>query len=392
MLTLLVTGCPSRAGNTVMATSSPGTIEHCPVQGCGSNTPYLSGSVFVEALNLDGRPDRVGVKFLPQTFRCKNSSAQLSIRDGALVGRNGSALVCEGIDLIGATFDVEKVGVRKTRTTITIAAVGDVSTWEKPNRGVLLPTYHFTFPNPTNGEPTSFCPLMTASWMDPEQVSDLVKTGSGYANPAGVPGAEWHAATQHALIVQGETYGQAGNVDKERSGPRWFNIACAGAAFSKMRLLGFDPMQNLKRPGDREATLKMLTARYRGPKSYTEQGMPVAWVSARGTRYYGSPDPATVGPIEAMWDSSGAICQSHARVWRTATSYDNHIGLEKHCLVVRQPCSSLQGQISRSALKGVVWTTFTAQHVDHSNAQTSSVVTSCPVFNQPMITYSVGAP
>lgn len=350
-----------------------GSTTTCPAQGCGSNTPLLSGSRFLESLNLDGVPNADDVRYVKGSFRCANparSGLDLDIRSGTIVGVDAAnAPVCTNV--VHATF---QIAVAKERPiAISIGETAQVSTWLIDGAlRELVPSYEMTWPD-AHGHPTSMCPLRTATWMDPEQHGGL----KGDRNP-GTGGQEWHAVTDHLLIVQGETYTDAANADAARSGPRWINFACAGAAFSKMRLLGYDPMPTarmLSTPGQREATLKMITARYRGATSHTRQGMPLAWRSIAGTQYYGGPDPATLGPIEALWDHTGATCLSHARVLRkTAPSASARGKNERARLkdIVTTRCTRLESATAAAIMagnasfpQGTVWATVTVDHVPH---------------------------
>lgn len=342
------------------------TLPQCSVQGCGSNSPELTGSRFVDALNLDGIASANGVRFVPGSFRCGTSPAErkLDIRgSGELVGMEGGAPVCRGDGLVGAQFRIEwsAPGVAPTlrSATISISGVAKVSTWHREAASQeVLPTYQFQWKPPGEQAFVPLCPTRTA-WMDGWQVGGLV---NGRENPDGVVGLPWREETDHALILHGETYNLASDADPERRGPRWFNIACAGAAFSKMRLLGHDPTADPESHGDRQATLKMLTARYKGATSHTKQGMPLKWVSARGIQYYGDPEPSSVGPIEARWMSDGATCLDHLRTWRK----NDAPGLPEAKVRVSFSSASMSHCVTGgSGTQGVVWTTYTVDHIDH---------------------------
>jgi hypothetical protein len=189
-------------------------------------------------------------------------------------------------------------------------------------------------------QPGSGPPGMSNTWL------------SGYPDDNEV--AIWRTPTQHALLLQGESYDGAGNIARSESGPRWINIACAGAALSKMRLLGFHP-QGPSTERDRQATLKMLTARYHGERTYTWPGVPLLWKHNRN-QYYGVPRPETVGPMESVWSSEGAECTAHPRLWLWGDRFREAVCL-RHltgCSTVLQPSDPVPGLAT--------WTTFTVGH------------------------------
>lgn len=370
--------CAGACGSSVGDTN-------CTPQGCGTNSPVLSNSTYFETMNLDGVTwSEDPVRYVKQSFRCTSQPQlgplDLYADDGELFGiDDAGSRVCAGADLVDATFEIvwrDKVDGKavgpENPTTITIEAIDSVSTWHRdPLLVQVVPTYRFGW---SHGD---FCPKDDATWMDPEQVVRGVKVP-----PAG---QDWHTVTRHALILQGETYDQRANV--LASGAGWINIGCVGAAFAKMRLLGLDPATGTSQPGDRTATLKMITARYdpddsRGV-SHTVWRMPLAWRSLGGTRYYGEIDDAELGPIEALWTPGGAICVSHGRLWQQGSSMlatnESHLlerwGANTNC----RELETMSGVevMHREALPdsvppAVVWATVTVDHVAHLMVPTGS--------------------
>lgn len=124
-------------------------------------------------------------------------------------------------------------------------------------------------------------------------------------------------AATFAVLVKGEVYDAstaAVTLSKER-GRLWFNIGCAGTALAKMKLMGYDPEETLTEPEQRQATLRMITARYCGDQSFTEDHVPLVWQNASDwfqpeTTF----DVGTIGKIEAAWDKDGAICLNEPRL------------------------------------------------------------------------------
>jgi hypothetical protein len=321
-------------------------LEHCEVTGCGSNTPELFGTPIIglslrgernaREASLDPRLERVLPLPWPMTD-CPAGSV-LGVDHGELVGKSADGtIVCRGCAMLGMAFGVEvdvstNQGVKRVKVTVRISEASQVSTWEHLPRAPApsVPTYRLVWHDVsaaaavlgttrgiTGGD--SICPRREA-WMEEWQT---VFFNASTDTPRKV----WMAATDHLMIVQGETYKDDGTIDVARKGNQWFNIACVGTSIAKMRLLGYDPMTG---PGfiqgaERQATLKMLTGRYlpgdHNP-SYTHAGMPLMWVSntARGPSrvFNGQPDPEKWkrSVVEAYWGKDGAICVAHRRTWR----------------------------------------------------------------------------
>ena len=247
---------------------------------------------------------------------------RLGIENGRLVGKLGGETRCTGEQMLGMSFaiTVQKcVGDTPCVASVRIAAQGSISTWNKPPADV--PTYRLVWsklPDPwppgLDGPQVhvgdSVCPRREA-WMEPWQ--------QGNKPPEPDP---WHDATDHLIVVQGETYTRDAVIDRAHSGARWFDVACVGTALAKMRLLGYDPMRNTTQvdeslAGERQATLKMLTGRYRGETSYTSAGMPLMWEHRDHRELAGTPAGGwSRARLESYWNKDGATCLSHRRTWR----------------------------------------------------------------------------
>jgi len=318
-------------------TSVPGTVGHCEVTGCGSNTPVLFGTPII-GLNLRGTMNRKGVVLDPILQRVRPlplpwpvadcpSGAVLGVQEGRLVGKTADGrIACDGYAMLGMTFGIEVgVGTQSTvnrvKVTVRISESSQVSTWESPS-ATVIPTYRLVWHDvsaavrvlgATVTEGDSICPKREA-WMEPWQM--IVSPNVPIATRKG-----WKEATDHLLVVQGETYKDDGSVDS--AGKEWFNFACVGSSIAKMRLLGFDPIRSMTDAAraERQATLKMLTGRYLAGESnpsYTSAGMPLLWKHHSGRRFEGEPHPDRLRTdvIEAYWGANGAVCVKHRRTWR----------------------------------------------------------------------------
>lgn len=282
----------------------------CPTATCGGNSPIVNGFP-INGLRLDTAG---GVVLVPKLTpdprglllgRCWGVS-RLGVKDGAFVGlRPDNTQGCAGADLIGATFGVEVGG---SLAPVTIAEMTEIDTWTRPHARV--PAYLLT--SSKNGG-KAIC-TEPAAWLGPdEQVPALAEPT--YAQALTEP-----AAGQRALLIVGERYDlDTAEVVRDPDGGRWFNIACQGGALAKMRLLGYDPEREPARVDERQATLKMITARYCDEISYTEVGVVIQWLrKLRGggglSVEWRQDESGDLRTIEARWGKGGALCLSQPRL------------------------------------------------------------------------------
>lgn len=388
------------------------SIIACTLYSCGSNSPELFGEP-IRGLSVNGATnadrmmierDSLKVRSQPGGSTCSSQAVRLGVQDGEFVGmKPDGTVLCRGKQLVGASITVRRLFLARTHTShISIAEMDKVSTWEiDPNQRRYVATYRLVDDNHK-----SICTKRRVAWMDDWQINGLVPPLLPGPNspggplgpplqqqprppqmPPGIQGRLWFKVTDHAVIVQGEAYNDAGEIS--RKGAEWFNIGCAGNALAKMRLLGFNPMATGQTPADRGsteqervATLKMLTAKYAGPESHTVQGTALLWMSSRGIHYYGDPsgiDPR-IGPIEAQWGPAGALCLSHLRLSKkpkSATTAQVAIIAADEVETIaalrsggQPPACSPSGvsqiatSISNGSIGNAVWTTFTYEHVD----------------------------
>jgi hypothetical protein len=195
-------------------------------------------------------------------------------------------------------------------------------------------------------EGDSICPRREA-WMESWQIPSK-NTKIEIRN-------KWKEATDHLLIVQGETYRHDGSLDA--AGSEWFNIACAGTSVAKMRLLGFDPMESATggARAERQATLKMLTGRYLAgvdEPSYTSAGTPLLWKHRDGRAFDGEPERSRVRTdvIEAYWGARGAVCVTDRRTWRKKESLE--VSDDAGAIKVAMPEATRMTDAERTAAVG----------------------------------------
>jgi ADYC domain-containing protein len=359
----------------------------CPITSCG-NSAKIYDSI-LEALDVRGVTPQPLVdhhfRLLRGTLKdagggCGGvSDLSLEVRDGGFVGVAGGLVPnvkCSGRDLVNASFQVEKTTLAGTRTeklTIQIADMQKVPVWRGDNAPPAdLPTYDLVY------TPTAPIPGV--------QNLHLCSPSSWDAHDIDLPGRpnDWNMSTPFAVLIQGETYHADATV--QWTGANWFNIGCAGAGITKMRLLGFDPMNN-RTPGDpvepnsgkstpeeRQATLKMITAKYCGPDSWTKTGTRILLRRGNENPELAPSDPSErVGPVESRWGGNGALCISHLRAWTVGSKCAERPEppelerLHRDCNVPacdENPPVTSAGPAMDSA---TVWSTRTMNHVSHTN-------------------------
>jgi hypothetical protein len=336
----------------------------CPEVLCG-NTARIYGAP-IEALDEKGE----GVQDFIAPFklvRGKLTGAKggcagvanlgIGVRYGGFVGLEGDIVKCAGNDLLGARFVVEQVlpSPGKTRfATIRIDAIKDVAVWRRePEEPERVPSYD----------------LVAEKGPELQPEHHLCKPAPWTLSIINLPFGE---KTTHALVLQGESYSQAATV--AHTGDNWFNIGCAGSGVAKLRLLGFDPMRKKEATGERQATLKMITAKYCGSRSWTRDGTVLVFVQ-QGGGTSGPPLPkpdggdTVIGPIETRWGPEGALCISHSRLWSVGSkcAKENEAAFIER---VRSDChipacdETAACESTASAGEGV-WRTCTVNHVRH---------------------------
>jgi ADYC domain len=407
----------------------------CEITGCGSNTPILFGTPII-GLSLEGLPAENGVVLNPSLTRVRSrppavtpahgracqTGAKLGVRQGRLVGRDRRG---ECQDPRGMIFKL-RVPVRcashvpagdifppgclepnpSIEVQVRIEEEDQVKTWELP-LAHDVPTYRLVWHQLPSARAfaaefgflleaqvdNSVCPERQ-SWMERWQT-----VAKGPLNPrAPKPSPEereWRTRTDHLLVLQGESYRKHdAAIDRTRTGPDWINLACVGSSLAKMRLLGYDPMVDTLPTStlalERQATLKMLTARYQASTSYTYAGVPLMWRHRSGRQFAGEPDGRLWSPslVESHWGPDGARCVSHRRTWsaqagRSADeaiarampeqadpkrrraalqngAMDDYVGAEQ--LSLRDAGVGSCDPVDDAA----IWTTFPVDHTPHS--------------------------
>lgn len=308
------------------AALAPGDTR-CPTWGCGSNTPRVNHYP-VEALHLEGVPNDEGFSIVPILHAPPGGVPQqlmFNVKDGEIIGKDpASGHEVTGMALQGSWFELRQTlpDGEKREWQVHITRVAKVPLW--PVRGdsdvnhyEYVTAYELTLSGDdievTHYIDSKLCPEARAWGWDEYKGPDKIAENGVLYRPLA-----WDEEGRYALIVKGETYsGLAAKVDKhDDDGAPWFNIACAGTALSKMKLMGYDPEEQRfpTTPQQRQAALKMITARYCGDPSFTHDGQPLIWQNAmQWFRPVDRIGAEHLGDVEALWDENGATCLTQPR-------------------------------------------------------------------------------
>lgn len=261
----------------------------CEEFGCGGNSGVVNGFPISE-LSLDGYWSQQGFRITG--YRSASGGAMtLNVHDGKffVVWPTGAETTFSDRHA-GAKILVQRdpgvAGAPLENYEIRIDSVGTIKSLA--NGAPTVYSYMLSYSDPATGKHVPLCWAPDAA--DPEL---WVRT--------------------YAVLVVNERYDTETSVVRPTKEIGWFNIACAGSALAKMKLLGYDPetpssSSFFTRPSQRQATLKMLTADYCGTgHSYTTTGQPLLWQNTQG--WFSDPfaNPSATS-FEAVWTENGAIC------------------------------------------------------------------------------------
>jgi hypothetical protein len=253
---------------------------------CGLNAAELNGRS-IQTLNLLGVANPDGVRllgFVPPPLVLLGGYT-LAVEHDELVARRGGSTLRRG-QLVGGVLRVQTAG--GLPLPVTIAGYELVPSWADGGAPVVA----YTLVYPELAALLGVRNVCSGSLLDPLAAA--------------------------VTVLGGETYDDATKtVNAGQTG--WFTLACAGSAAAKMKLMGYAPQTALpgggapSTAGQRQATLKMITADYCGEgESYTANGTPVVWQNRAGTV-----DGAgwhTPGAVEAVWTADGARCLGETRL------------------------------------------------------------------------------
>lgn len=285
LLALAAVGGCDDADDSASTLRDGGYLD-CSNWRCGYNSSEVNGKSLQE-LNLDGEPNDDGVElvgFLPPAGIF--SQWELGVEGDALVARGGhlGTSTLRGDQLVGSTLLLRiEIGLV---VPVFIVDHDEVDSWA------------------SNGEPLSAYGLVYVDLADDEILHGVCK------------GTLLDPLQATVVVLAGERY----DLDSKTviaNQTDWITFACAGSAAAKMALLGYGPHAEFEdnaspaSVGQRQATLKMITADYCGTgDSYTEDGTPLLWENQSGTVELDE----SPGDQEAIWTSTGALCLDTPRL------------------------------------------------------------------------------
>lgn len=271
-------------------------VPDCPSWTCGSNSPIVGSAEF----NLRGEGKYVIVS--------RDKSGDATIQRGGyhepetikkLTVRNG-AFLADGSPIreAGWWFQVEEEAKRKKRTCIIeVTGIRNIEPYY-PADAPAIPAYTLEIDRGKGRRGLCREKRPWGRWKGP----GILRKPTG-----------------EALLVANERYNRDKVEVSESPAEGWFNIACAGNALAKVRLMGLDPESDTSTADDRQTALKMVTAKYCvAPYDFTKQGNPLelSRCSSGQCSIDLAPDGMTKKPvIEAYWNKDGATCMTHTRLF-----------------------------------------------------------------------------
>jgi ADYC domain len=331
----------------------------CDDWGCGGNTPIVNNYP-LRALHLGGERNAEGFSLEPELVGrdgARDGVVLDILEGGELVGRDssGGRILRTRDELLGRSFQLHGPGEDGAMRswTITIGEMAMVGLFPEP---VGDPQYAYTFayelkitPDATKQKPF-LCPEREP-WLR-GGYGKCPHNKLGKSCPASLGDRErldWSAEGNYAVLLRGETYdARTASVVPREDAQSWFNIACSGTALSKMKLLGYDPSPDPTSPNtrptspaQRQATLKMLTARYcsgRPEKAFTVEGQPLRWQNS-GSWFAPLERSPGVGEVEAVWNKDGAVCLNQPRRHADDVEPIDRANVEAVCGTAPPPCA-----------------------------------------------------
>lgn len=295
-----------------------GGFDDCPPWECGGNAAHVVGY----AIHLDGERNDDNIRLTGFESQSDENHVRYTLdkTHKRFVDDHGNVAKLDVVDsrfviledsgAIKASEELSKLILRrkgkKKEYAFVIQDTKTVQSWADID----------------GQDPKQFPAYLIESHLPRSQTKKLCRQSARWASPGETPAVveraslKWHEQSYHAVLLKGERY------DKKKvrvnPGDRWVNIACAGSALAKMKLLGYDPETPTNdplftTPEQRQATLKMLTATYcetKNRRKFTRDGTPLAWKNAPG---WFEPPWKLVKDVEAHWSPDGATCLNTPR-------------------------------------------------------------------------------
>lgn len=271
------------------------TVDHvvqesgCPMDLCGLNSNLGKGF----SISYLGDVNHAGFAVI-NAYSFKGRDITITVHNNELMAwhvDDGTELV--GMDLLDAYWTMSHTSGNKMYLYIEDIHLQEVESWAFPNEQYT--TYEFAWRWSAD-----------ASNVRNPLCGDLPWDDDGSGDPS----------LNEAVVSPREAYDWQGDPSNDLAndpydGDGWATIGCAGGAFAKKLLMGYDMdfigARNSTR-GENATTINMVMARYCGGTHHTEAGTPFAYNNDRD--WFGTP---TSGDIEAMWDENGAVCLNTPR-------------------------------------------------------------------------------
>ncbi len=343
------TNLASAASTVALVPTSRPATGMCPPDVCGRNSAEVEAYP-LEELDLDGEKlSRGGFRIIGASagggrhFAIPSLGVKLDMVGGelALFDKTGSRRAVEGLVVkhsgkhSGETYWLEFSEVRYVRSWARRpgcdhADPGTHRKFECYEAAYVIEYQRLAHGNavPVKGQGEKNRPHLC------QKVPSWGFEGMSFKPPEQVKGPfghrqteRWTSPTASAVLVSGEVYDyKNATVVKPTPPGRWFNIACAGSAIGKMKLMGYDPATHKSEwkteRWQRQATLKMITASYckrANEIRFTKTGQKLAF---QNRAQWFDPWPRVVAKdeqIEAFWGEDGATCLTLPRSenWRS---------------------------------------------------------------------------
>jgi hypothetical protein len=330
----MIVGCGGTAAPTGPATggveSALAGQDNCPALGCGLNGAWLGENIPFRELDLGGQANHAGLKVGP--FKQGGFGLKLDVRGDELIGVTPQKKL-RGAELVGAVLTL----TRNPRETyrLRIEAVKHTCFWtekcareqldwiEECARAQSDRTEERARKRPDCPDPSDILPLYTITFTkdgDPSHKDENI------CSPT--IGADRALGTIDGTVVvfRGDQYEDSGYLVRSDDKSRWFNIACAGTAISKLHLLRHTTAGSRDKPAgppritslaQRQTLLRMLTGDYCGiGYPFTVNGHRLSYTFAQewGPQVPSPFAETSNASIDALWNEHGATCLGTPRL------------------------------------------------------------------------------
>ena len=287
--TLALTACdPPEEGSVPTLRSL--SFTHCGQQNCGRNA-HVAGAISINHLSSDSIN---GYRFIG-AMTPEGQPADVVFRGDELTLVTGDDVELRGPQLVGLRFVL--LGDAGEEVHLHLDGLHGAGVPSLKIAGLQYRTYRFS---------------MTVDGSPPRPLCEQTPWND-HGSTAGL-------GSRDALVIPREGYAWDGDPlipphVPDGEGDAWFTIGCAGGAYAKKVLLGYDPTlprthEAATSVGENEAMMRMLTAQYcREGSHFTMTGTPLFWENQQGWF-----EPPSGLQVEAIWSPNGAVCHNEPRL------------------------------------------------------------------------------